>query len=103
MRVHTLSAILAFTTCADTRNEDPFSRFECYDSWTNGFNETYALVTEYATWPACGDIALEDVKVGTANCSLGDLNNRVCRLGNCRLWSLLDGLFFLSPEISVPS
>src|SRR5882724_235637 len=58
MRVHTLSAILASPACADARNEDPFSWFECRDSWTNGFNETYALVTEHATWLACGDIAL---------------------------------------------
>lgn len=63
MRVHTLSAIFAFPTCADTRNEDPFSRLECRDTWTNGFNETYAFVTEHATWLACGDMALEDVKV----------------------------------------
>src|SRR3977135_2627952 len=93
MRVHALSAILAFPACADARNENPFSWFECRDSWPNGFNETYAFVTEHATWSARGDIALEDVKVGTADSGLGNLNNRICWLRNCRLWPLFEGLF----------
>src|SRR4030088_3125803 len=69
------------------------SWFECRDSWPNGFNETYAFVTEHATWSARGDIALEDVKVDTADSGLGDLDNRICWLRNCRLRPLFEGLF----------
>ena len=67
MRIHELSAIVAFAAGADAGDQDPVSRFERGDGRADLLDDADALVAENAAGLTGRDVAFEDVKVGAAN------------------------------------
>src|ERR1700676_2048621 len=67
MRIHTLSAEVTLQAGSNTRDDNSVSDVKLQHSRSHILNDTNALVTEYASIGHCWKIALQNVKIGSAD------------------------------------
>jgi len=79
MRIHLLTAIDAFSTGADTGDQNVIARLKYRDGGTDLIDNPNAFVTQNAARLATGQVTLKDVKIGATNCRFGDFDDCVRR------------------------
>ena len=90
MRIHSLSAILAGGTRADTRNQDMLSLLESHHGVANLIDYAHSLVAQYCSWCAGRDISFADMQIRAADCGLCEFDNCIGRLADLGLWTFFE-------------
>src|SRR5580693_6175520 len=92
MRIHAAPAVIALAACRDAGNQNAVALFERRYPATHAVDHTDALMAEDASRFAGGNVALQDMKVGSTNRRLYDLHDGAGRRLDVRLGPVFEKL-----------
>ena len=93
MRVHSASAIVAFSARGDAGNDHAIAGMKPGDRRADFLDHSYAFMTQDATWRAGRHVAIENVQIGSADRRLDNLDDGIRRRGDFRLRPIFEGFF----------
>ena len=90
MRIHSLPAILAGGTRADTGNQDMLSLLESPHGVANLIDYPHSLVPQYRSWCAGRNISFADMQIRAADRGFRELDNCIGGLADLGLWTFFE-------------